>query len=283
MILKKPELTTDTCKNLLAYYRDFHRKNLEFFISLRTQWHAANPGKHFPGLCANINPLTGSFRPASEQRAWGWGDTRALGVWCSFFIMNRVPDDLIHDLSHYCDTLYVSLVEKLKKNHGSIPFTASIETNLPDDEPRNRSLGPDEADFSMLFGSNAFMQYGMWMNDQGVFDKGSAMFFKCCAAIAASAFVFNYAKTPPIGRVHGPRMIALGVIGEVLKSMQALGDPWDKHDVRPKLIERALEYIAYITANHFRKEPVAFWEFSDEKGGPVYYTAARRRCACGVA
>lgn len=91
LILRKPRLDPKTCRNLHDCYGLLQERNLRFFLSLRAKWLEEHPDRRFPGLCADVNPLTGEFRRLEEQRHWGWGDGRALSTWSIFLLRNRVP------------------------------------------------------------------------------------------------------------------------------------------------------------------------------------------------
>lgn len=60
--------------------------NLSYFLQLRNRGRLERLGRAHPGLCADINPLTGEFRPVSEQCLWGCGDGRAVAIWSGIIL-----------------------------------------------------------------------------------------------------------------------------------------------------------------------------------------------------
>jgi hypothetical protein len=279
VLLEEPELSKPTCRKLLEFYQGYHQANLVFFLTIREDWLRQNPGRAFPGLCANVNPISGQQRPPSEQRLWGWGDGRSLGTWSSFLISDRVPDievtlvlsdgkektvDLRTGLRAYVDLIHDGLVERLHLNNHRIPFAAHFETGRADDDPRFAYWDRGEIDFCSIFASNGFIQYGLLAENRSSFERGVAMLEDQVAKISIP-------ESPDAIRTHGPRMIVLGVIGEVLKTMQVRirsGD-FDPDALREKLIRTALPFIGYILDNHYRREPPGFWEHSDKDGNPA--------------
>jgi len=279
VLLEEPELSKPTCRKLLQFFQRFHQGNLVFFLTVRENWLRGNPDRTFPGLCANLSPITGEWRPDSEQRLWGWGDGRALGTWSSFLSNDRVPDhevslvlsdghrmpaNLKTALRAYVDLIHDGLMERLRLNDNRVPFAAFLETNLSDKDPRFAYWDRGEIDFCSIFASNGFIQYGLLTGKRTSFDLGVTMLEdqvrKITAADAGSGV-----------QTHGPRMIVLGAIGEVLKTMQTqpLDCAFDPETLKEKLIRMALPFIDHILENHTREEPPGFWEHSDAEGNPV--------------
>jgi hypothetical protein len=267
-------LTPAVCRQLLDFYRDYHEENLTYFLQLRARWHRENPGRLFKGLCANVNPLSGAFRPATEQKAWGWGDARGLGIWSAFLIDDRVPDkEVVLDLggeeeeraslkqaiSDYCDILYDGMMERYERNAGQIPFRADVETGLADDHPRNKTADGS----SNTFAVNGLIQYGMLRGNRDALALGLQMLDEAQAAIRAGT---PGAET----QRHGPRMILLGVAGEVLKSIAALQARGNTgySGLIEGLVDGTLPAIEHILDNHYDGSKPAFWEQSDVDGRP---------------
>jgi hypothetical protein len=278
-LLEEPELSRPTCRKLLKFYRDYHESNLVFFLSLREDWLRQNPGRAFPGLCANVNPISGQQRPLSEQRLWGWGDGRALGTWSSFLSNDRVPEhevplvlsdgqrtavNLKTALRAYVDLIHDGLVERLRLNNNRIPFAAHLETSLADENPRYATWDRGKIDFCNIFASNGFIQYGLLTGNKRSFDLGNTMLEDQVGKITETEGGTGI-------RTHGPRMIVLGVIGEVLKAMQLHleGSPFGLERLREKLIRMTFPFIRYILENHYREKPPGFWENSDTEGNPA--------------
>jgi hypothetical protein len=274
VLLQYPVLTRDVCRQLLDFYYDYHENNLRYFLQIRSKWHRENPGRTFPGLCANVNPISGQFRPIAEQKIWGWGDARGLGIWSAFLLDDRVPDkDVTLDLGggeervvnlrraiwEYCDIIYTGMMERYAANDQRIPFTADLETGLADDHPRNKSRGG----FSNTFAINAFIQYGMLRKNGDALDLGLRLLDEACAAIGV-------ARSESQTETHGPRMILLGVIGEVLKSISVLEKQGINEylHLREPLVVRSLPMIEYILDHHYDGDRPAFWETIDASGHP---------------
>jgi hypothetical protein len=274
-------LTPDVCRQLLDFYREYHGKNLAYFVQIRARWHRENPGRFFRGLCANVNPLSGEFRPMAEQKIWGWGDARALGIWSAFLIDDRVPDSTVvldsgegketrvnlkQSIADYCDILYEGVMERYAKNDKRIPFTADIETGLADDHPRNRSTG----DASNTFAINGLIQYGMLRKNGDALELGLQLLDDVYAAVDSGRFGSGSDLPETKTEHHGPRMILLGVIGEVLKSTSILEERGitDYSDLRETLVEKSLSFIEHILDKHYDPDRPAFWEFSDMHGRP---------------
>ena len=279
VLLEQPELSKPTCRKLLNFFQSFHQSNLVFFLTIRENWLRSHPGRTFPGLCANVNPISGQQRPDSEQRLWGWGDGRALGTWSSFLSNGRVPDHevtlLLSDghrmsvnlkaaLRAYVDLIHDGLMERLRLNDDRVPFAAFVETSLADRNPRFAYWDRGKIDFCSIFASNGFIQYGLLAGDPTSLDLGVAMLEDQARQITA-------ADAGSETRTHGPRMIVLGAIGEVLKTMQARPeDPaFDLDALRGGLIQIALPFIEAILEKNYREEPPGFWEYSDIEGNPA--------------
>ena len=267
-LLKRPELDEESCSRLLSFYKKYHERNLVFFLAVRERWHRENPGQFFPGLCANVNPITGEFRPASDQKLWGWGDSRALGIWSSFLAAGRVPDrdveiegksfNLKSGIEEYVEIIREGLEERIRLNGGVVPFTADYRTHLADDNPKNRPEG--KIDFTSNFAAGGFFQYGLYRKNEEAVALGKELFDRVLRGIEQT----DNSRGPDDAVSHGPRMISLGVIVDVLKTVSLLpmegSSPFIRF--RDSLLETALPFIEYILNRHFRDEPPAFWEMS---------------------
>ena len=277
VILNEPELPASMCQRLLDFYGRYHERNLTYFLTIKAAWNHENPGQLFPGLCANVNPLTGELRPDHEQRLWGWGDGRALGTWSSFLNAGRVPPtevtiapatgaekvvDLRAAMREYVDLIHDGLKRRLEINGGRIPFASHYQTGEADRSPRFSSWDRGDIDFCSIFAGNGFMQYGMYRRNEEAFALGMEL-------IENQVEMINAHQAGPSGS-HGPRMILLGAIGEVLKSLQVPGncDAVTGANVTKKLIETALPFIEYIIEYHYKEDPVAFWERTGNDGEP---------------
>ncbi len=266
VLFEEPSFSAEACRGLLRFYEWFHERNLLYFLSLRARWMSSHPGRRFPGLCANVHPLTGCLRPDSEQRLWGWGDGRALATWCSFLAAGRVPDgsrklesgtpvELREAIAGYADILWQGMHERYRLNGGMIPFTADPETNRADDRTAGRPTAG--ADFTSLFAAGGFLQYGLWRGDEEALALGKRLLEEQIGEIGLQ---------PPLS--HGPRMILTGVIVDALKTIEALGD--EKRDLGARLRATALAAVDEILSFHYREEDGGvFWEASDEAGRPV--------------
>ena len=288
VLFDEPGLTPAAARRLLVFYQAYHRRNLAFFLAVRRRWHDLHRGQQFPGLCANIHPLTGQLRPDAEQFLWGWGDARALGVWCSFFNLSEVPDveeqvtladgstyrvHLHPELADYVEVIYAGLKDRLSRNAGVIPFRADRASGLPTEQDATPGGGAGGFPFANLFAVSGFVQYGLWRRDAEAVTTGLRLLRECQQEIASQG-------DSGVTR-HGPRMITLGVIGEGLKGLARLGagpslpgavgaapESEAFAQLRADLLAPAAGYVGYILANHYREEPTAFWEVGTGTGTP---------------
>ena len=277
-LFEEATLDAAAASRLLEFYRGYHQDNLGLFLALRRRWHDLHPGRRFGGLCANVHPLTGLLRPESEQFLWGWGDGRALSVWCSFFNLDRVPDatvavtladgwdcrvDLRPELAQYVAEIHAGLTRRIAAHGGRIPFQAHPETGSPVAQEALPGGGAGSFDFSNLFGAAGFLQFGLWQEDQGAVAAGLDLLQRCRADTLAVD-----AASPGVTR-HGPRMIALGVIGEVLKSLNARKAAQATDHLRAEVTDMAPDFVRFILDHHYRPQPAAFWEVGDGNGAPL--------------
>lgn len=82
--LDMPRLTPELRDCLLTFNYDYQLKGLRYFAYLKLLGEKQHPGRTFPGLCTEVDSISGAMRPLREQPVWGLGDTRALGIWCYF-------------------------------------------------------------------------------------------------------------------------------------------------------------------------------------------------------
>jgi hypothetical protein len=283
VLLEKPELTPDMCRSLIDFYKSYQQRNLLFFLKLRYEWHKINREKTFPGLCADINPITGEFRPPNEQRGWSWGDGRGLGIWINFLINRIIPDkkigitfksgriksvNLKEEYLQYCDLIYENLLQRYHANHGFIPFTVDINTNKALLEPPAIKLSKEEMGFSTLFAVNGFFQYGLYNISYPTIEFAMEILERAVNSIESGVFKSDYRETRKGVRSHGSRMILIGTVVDIIKSINTLEQKGTKKFSHYKeiLIEKALPFIDYILDNHYQKNPPAFWENNDEQG-----------------
>ena len=108
--------------------------------------------------------------------------------------------------------------------------------------------------------SPVFVQYGLYRRSEEALSLGEELLRKELDAVRAA-----------VGGHHGPRMIMLGVIGEILNTLTCVpfsGD--DQYErLRRSLLAEAFPIVEYILERHYRRDPPAFWEESDPEGRPV--------------
>jgi hypothetical protein len=179
--------------------------------------------------------------------------------------------DLPEALTDYADTIDRSLKERLRAGEGLIPFTADYRTNRADDNPRNLWFGNGEIGFSNLFAAGGFIQYGLFRRNEESFRTGFEMLDQAMGAIETGKFRTG---PEPVGDAcsHGPSMILLGVVGEVLvtlRHLEDLGAGGEYGRRRTRLVDMATSCIDSILTRHYREDPPAFWEQSNRRGEPV--------------
>lgn len=247
-ILAEPSLPREICRRLLAFYSAYHERNLEYFLGLRDRWHTEHPGETFAGLCANVNPLTGAFRPEAEQKLWGWGDGRALATWSGFLATDRVPQRLRQPLADYVGAIYRGL--RSRCHHGKIPHAIHYR--------EDNAVPPARVGYSTSFAAAGFCRYGLYAGDGAAMNLGLELLRLCREALSRGAF-----EAPDSH--HGPRMIHLGVIVDIIDLSQSAASDLP-HGVAEHLLEEAFAAADWILGRHFRLEPRGFWEHSDAKG-----------------
>ena len=250
-LLDEDALPPAACRRLLRFSLAFHERNLSYFLELRDRWHAEHPGRSFPGLCANVNPLTGDLRPDEQQMLWGWGDGRALSTWSGFLAAGRVPPRLREGLTDYVHTIYRGLRSRCRD--GYIPFSIHYR-----DSP---SSAAGRVGYSTSFACTGFCRYGLFCGDRDALDLGLDLLRICRDRIRAGQF-----DAPPTH--HGPRMILVGSAVDVVDTARTSGRPLPGA-AEAELLGIALEAAEEVLAGHFRPDPPAFWEHSDSGGRPV--------------
>ncbi len=275
-LLEAPELTPPACKRLLRFFRSYHRKNLTFFLELRERWHEKHPGRFFPGLCANVNPISGEFRPDSEQRLWGWGDARALGTWSGFLNTENIPDAVVtlcvdektarevnlrDGIRSYVDIIYNGLLDRYLHNGRTIPFSSYYETGRPDDNPQNRAQEIDGPNYSNIFAINGFFQHGILSGRDEAIEISMELLDR----------LFRYLIHGRSDTSHGPWMILLGIAGEALKTVAFLESRGIGRysQYAERFLAPAVRAVDHILDNYFREDPPAFWEKNGPDGNPA--------------
>ncbi len=288
VLLDEAGLTAQTCRRVLDFNRAYQQRELRQFLKMKYDWEESHPGKMFPGLCAEVDSITGLMRPLVEQRAWTWGDARALGLWAAFLIKGRIDGErhsvrtasgrthtvnLKTEYEAYCDRLYTCLVGRYEACGGSFPFVVDVETNCPSNDARNHIARPHEASASEIFCLNAMVQYAMLRHDNRALDIGLALLDRCCAVARTGAWC---PPPRPGHRSQGYPMVTVGAIVDILKTIHTLesrGNAAYSH-LKPILTERAREIIDDILTNHYDPATHKFWEengpdgkaFINEKG-----------------
>ena len=240
-VIDAQTLTPEVKDTLLSFNKEYQMKGLRYFARIRLKWEKENAGRTFPGLCAEVDSVTGNMRPPEDQRAWAWGDTRALGLWCYFLQKQRIPDadetldidgdtvsvNLREFYKDYCDTIYISLMERLDECRGKIPFLTDPATNRPSSDPRN--LEPEEHEFTgtHIFAINAFLQYGMLTNKREAIDTGRTILEQTFRAAHENRFVNHLTRKAMYQHTHGTMMVSTGALVDSLKTVELLEQKGD--------------------------------------------------------
>jgi len=290
-LIPDSSLTREVKERLLAYNREYQMKGFRYFAYLKLKWEKENPGKSFPGLCAEVDSITGRMRPLPEQRAWSWGDTRALGIWCYFLQKGRIPDrnetievdgepvtiNLREFYSRYCDHLYACVAERLETCGGKIPFLVDIETNRASDDPRN--LRPREHEYigTHIFAINAFFQYGIWKRDEAAIETGWKILEETFRAAHENRFVNHLTRKAMYQHTHSTMMVSCGALVDTLKTIDLLeqrGDTSFSH-MKQRLVEAGRWAMDMFLGYHWNPRTGIFSEYlhpvhktpyEDEKG-----------------
>jgi len=295
-ILAEPKLTRRTCEELLAFNREYQLRNLSAFLRFRYDWQEAYPGKTFPGVCAEVNSITGEMRPLEEQHAWTWGEGRGLGIWAAFLIKGRVADEdrtiplasgqtrtvnMKAEYDAYCDHVYESLVDRYDACGGSLPFMVDVDTNRPSDDPRNYIAAPHQASASDVFSLTAMYQYAMLRGDERALEIGRALLKKCTDAARTGNYPQHEDK--PGHRFQGSPMVTVGALVDILKSIACLEAQGrtEYRPLKPTLIDSAREMIDDVLSNHYDPETHDFWEENGPDGRPWINEKGQQICDPG--
>jgi len=284
LLLDAPSITPEIKQKLLQFNKEYQLKGLRFFARLKLKWEKDNPGKTFPGLCAEVDSVTGRIRPLEEQRAWSWGDTRALGIWCYFLQKNRIPDaeetiDIDSDkvtvnlrdfYNDYCDHLYTCLDQRLETCDGRIPFLVDIQTNRASDDPRNLKLQKHEFSGTHIFAVNAFFQYGMLRNNKEAIDMGWKILEETFRAAHENRFANHMTGKIPFQHSHGLMMVSSGALVDTLKTIGLLETRGDSSysDMKEKLVQAGRWAMDIFLGYHWNRNTKTFAEYLH----PVYKT-----------
>lgn len=279
-----PKLTNKFTANqkheLLEFNGDYQLQALRYFAGLKRQWRRDHPGKQFPGLCAEVDSITGKFRPLEAQRAWSWGDARALGIWSYFLQKGRIPDaeekivqqngqtiavNLKRFYEEYCDQLYALLVRRFHEGNGKIPFLIDLETGKPSDDPRN--LHPQENEFisTHVFAINAFFQHGLRRDNQEALQLGWRTLTESCHAAHENRFIDHLSRKRQYAHTHGPAMISTGAAVDTLKTIRVMEARGDNRfgPMKERLVAAARWAVDMTLGYHWRARSKQFSEFLD--------------------
>jgi hypothetical protein len=282
-LFTEPTFTEESCRKLIDFYTKYQSKNWLLFLSLREEWAQKHPELPMrDALCANINTITGDFRPLNEQRIWCWGDGRALGIWSYALICDLVPNtnailstskkvNMLSSLRTYCNDIFNGTVKRYDLNNGTMPVAANPQTGLSDNHPWNPKSGNNIKTFSNLFTVTGWVLYGMLIDNDAIVNKGLVEFDAVLKSFDENNFDTGGGLLNHSVRVQGPRMIALGVAGEILKGIDVIErggiNKWSS--LKLPMINKAIKLLEYILSSNYRNKPVAFWERSNSDGTPL--------------
>ena len=295
LFLENAEFSEVLRQQLLTFNRNYQLRGLRYFAALKLQWERRYPGKYFPGLCAEVDSITGEMRPLEAQRAWGWGDTRALGIWCYFLQKGRIPDreevvptgdgnvtvNLREFYADYCEHIYRCLRERMDASEGCIPFLADVTTNRASDDPRNLKPGPGELIGTHIFAINAFYQYGMWTGDGDALDLADRFRVACFGAAHENRFVNHVTGKRTVHHTHGLMMVGTGALVDALKTIDLLesrGDTSYRH-LKQNLVATGRWALDVFCGYHWNAHSKQFSEYLD----PITrtpYRDAKGRAVC---
>jgi hypothetical protein len=295
-ILAEPRLTKEICRDLLDFNRAYQQRNLAAFLRFKYDWHETYPDKTFPGVCAEVDSITGEMRPLEEQHAWTWGDGRGLGLWAAFLIKGRIADEertltlalgatrtlnMKEEYEAYCDHVYRCLVDRYEACGGRFPYRVDIDTNRPSDDDRNLVPDKDAVTASDIFCLTAMFQYAMLRDDARALDIGQQLLERC--ATAARTGQYSRKGHPAGHRFQGSPMITVGALVDILKTIAVLeargGSEYTVH--KPALIGHARDMIDYILGHHYDPESGTFWEENGPDGRPWINEKGQQICDPG--
>jgi len=294
LYLDAPHPTIELRDSLLAFNCEYQLKGLRYFAGLKLRWEKHYAGMTFPGLCAEVDSISGRLRPLEDQRAWGWGDTRALGIWCYFLMKGRIPDEevtldvdgnpvtinLKQFYTDYCRHIYKCLRERMEKCGGRIPFLADVQSNQPSDDPRNLKTGKGEMTATDIFAINAFYQYGLWQDDDESIALAERIGNDCFRAGVENRFVNHLTRKRSFQHTHGVLMVGVGALVDTLKSIDLLeaGSKGRYRAMKDRLIRAGRwaldQFCGYHWDVHSRRfteylHPVHKTPYEDENGNII--------------
>lgn len=260
---------------LLNYFLEYRDTYHKFFIKLKHDWLKISSSKKIPGLCAEIDSITGRWRPFEKHNAWSWGDGRALSIWSNHLISGVIQQrDLTDEYIIYCDEIYSSLKERYDLNNGHFPFMTDIASNKPADDPRNVAMTGKQRGFSDLFCSAGIIHYGVLKNDTAILALGLDILNSVSYAIQNNLFVIE-PKTAAMSlsnvKFQGAYMILLGVCVDVMKSLEYLKvNNLNSFDaLNQSLTKTAAAIIDIIIEKHYGADSGILWEFNDLADKPI--------------
>lgn len=275
-------------ESLLEYFLCYRAEYHKFFIRLKHEWLDMSGSPKIPGLCAEIDSITGKWRPFEKQNSWSWGDGRALSIWSNHLISGVISSEqqtiscgskklslnLRNEYSTYCDEIYSCLKERHELNNGHFPFITDIKSNKPSDDPRNVTMTGAQRGFSDLFCSAGIIHYGILRNNSTIIDSGMEILSSVSHAIQNNLFVIEpgtAAMSLSNVKFQGAYMILLGVCVDVMKSIEhlILNKVNNFDSLNSSLIKTASSMIDIILENHYDNESGILWEFNNLNNKPI--------------
>ncbi len=262
---------------ILEYNKGYQIKVLRYFAMLKLQWKKDNPNRSFPGLCAEVDSVTGIMRSIEEQRAWSWGDARGLGLWCYFIIKGTIPDqiqkislpdetvvevNLKEFYNDYVDLIYKSLVDRYEKCDGHLPHLVDIDTNEASDDPRNLHPGKNEITSSHNFAINAFFQYGFLRNNEKAISLGWKILDESFHAAHENRYVDHLRHERSYAHSH-LGMTCVGAVVDCLKTIEILENQGNTKysGMKDDLISRTRWTVDLFCQYHWNAEKKEFSEY----------------------
>ncbi len=291
MLAEKRKLGKPEISALLNFNREYQNRTLEYFAKIKIDFDEANPGLSFPGLFAEVDSISGRVRPLDKQRAWSWGDCRALGIWSYLLAKNAMPalelkisgrnirlDEFFTD---YCDKISRALLERYDINGGYFPFLVDIRTNKASDDPRNIKVAKGKYDPSHVFAASGFMQYGILKEDDSLIGFGLSLMDESLKCGESFQNIDHITKKILPQRGEGFLMVCVGAMIDSLKCAQAPQIPQKTRDCLARLIPGAVRVSQYILDKFSNPETGEFWELNDDKDRPFVDTCGGVICDPG--
>ena len=262
---------------ILKFNKGYQLKVLKYFAGLKIQWQKDNPAKTFPGLCAEVDSVTGVMRHLDEQRAWSWGDARGLGLWCYYIIKDVIPSDiqqitlldgsvaevnLKEFYNDYVDLMYDSLVDRFEKCGGRLPHLVDIDTNEASDDPRNLHPKEGEITSSHTFAINAFFQYGFLRDNEKAIELGWKILDESFHAAHENRYVDHLTQKRSFAHSHSG-MTCVGAVVDCLKTIEVLeGKGITKYSaIKADLISRTRWTVDLFCQYHWDASRQEFSEY----------------------